>query len=326
MMVRRRGSTSRGVLIGLAVVCGAALVGGAYVHLGRISQRGNHKLERSFQYDDTAIRRVDPKLIIYRQVKQVPAGVAVPAGIAIDREGRLIVAGDKQVRVFDSDGDLTQTKDLADRPTCVAVGAEGTLWVGFVGRIEAHAAAKAAPTATVALPAGAYVTSIAVDGEDVWVADAGRKLVLRCDASGVKQELKSSEGLLVPSPHLDVAVHGNLVWVANPGKWRLEAYTRDGKPVRSFGTMGTDVAGFVGCCNPSDFAILPDGKIVTSEKGAARVKVFNTHAALDAVVADASVLGDIQGAMDVAVDPAGRVYVLDTLSRSVRIFERRDVP
>ena len=325
-MKNRRGSTSKGLLIGLAVVVGAALVGGAYGYLGRLSQRGNQKLERSYQYDDTAIRRVDPKLIKYAQVKQVPTGMAVPAGIAIDREGRLIVAGDKQVRVMDEQGRVVWTIELTDRPTCVAAGTHGTIWVGYVGRVEAHPAAEAAPAATIELPAGAYVTSIAADGENVWVADAGRKLVLRCDTSGVKQELRGQDGLLVPSPHLDVAMQGDLVWVANPGKWRLEAYTRDGKPSRSFGKMGTDAAGFVGCCNPSDFAILPDGKIVTSEKGAARVKVFDAHAALESVVADATLLGDIQGAMDVAVDPAGRVHVLDTLTKSVRIFERRNEP
>jgi DNA-binding beta-propeller fold protein YncE len=268
---------------------------------------------------------VDPALIKYRQVKQVPTGMSVPAGITV-ADGRLIVAGDKQVRVLDGEGRVIRTIDLADRPTCVTVGTHGTIWVGYVGRIEAYAAGDAAPH-TVALPEGAYVTSIAADGEDVWVADAGRKLILCIDAKGtIRQELKGSEGLLVPSPHLDVAVKDNLVWIANPGKWRLEAYTREGKPVRSFGSMSMDTAGFVGCCNPSDFAILPDGKIVTSEKGAARVKVFGANAALESVVADATTLGDIEGAMDVATDLAGRVYVLDTRSKSVRVFERRNEP
>jgi DNA-binding beta-propeller fold protein YncE len=326
-MMMQSGSTSRGVLIGLAVVAGIALVASAYLYLDRLTQRGSRTLERSFRLDDSPLRRVDPGLITYRQVEQVPTGLAVSAGIAVDGEGRLVVAGDRQVRVLDEQGQAIRSIELADRPTCIAAGADGMLWVGFVGRIEAYAAAGADPAVRLDMPAGAYVTSLAPDGEDVWVADAGRKLVLCVDRQGkIKLELRGSEGLLVPSPHLDVAVHDGLVWVANPGRWRLEAYTREGGPVRSFGRMALDTAGFVGCCNPSDFAILPDGGIITSEKGAARVKVFNTGAGLEGVVADATTLGDIEGAMDVAVDAAGRVYVLDTRSRSVRIFQRKDEP
>jgi len=56
----------------------------------------------------------------------------------------------------------------------------------------------------------------------VYVADAGKRTVLRYDSDGrllnelaKKDDAKGVAGLLVPSPHLDVAV-GAMVWFGSP--------------------------------------------------------------------------------------------------------------
>jgi len=56
-------------------------------------------------------------------------------------------------------------------------------------------------------------------------------------------------------------------------------------PLGKFGKFGMqDPADFVGCCNPINVATTPDGKVVTSEKMVARVKVFEPDGRLLAVI------------------------------------------
>ena len=62
----------------------------------------------------------------------------------------------------------------------------------------------------------------------------------------------------------------------NPGRHKIEAYTFDGELETSWGTPATTIGGFSGCCNPTHIAMLPDGSFVTSEKGLARVKVYDS--------------------------------------------------
>ena len=66
--------------------------------------------------------------------------------------------------------------------------------------------------------------------------------------------------------------------------------------------------------------MLPDGRYVTSEKGLLRVKVYDAEGRFESLVADASTLGDDTSPREVAADSRGRVLVLDTPTRSVRVF------
>ena len=107
-------------------------------------------------------------------------------------------------------------------------------------------------------------------------------------------------------------------------------------------------AGFVGCCNPVDLDLLPDGRFLTSEKIFVRVKVYDEEGEFLGLVADEAMLyPDMpptsavpearaealppEESYDVsqekfirtAVDPNGRVYVLDLESQVIAVFEER---
>ena len=87
-----------------------------------------------------------------------------------------------------------------------------------------------------------------------------------------------------------------------------------------------DIEGFCGCCNPTDIALLPDGKVVTGEKGLPRVKVYRQDGAFDAVVAEQSAFVPGSVPLDLATDASGHIFVLDALRRVVRVFERVEKP
>jgi hypothetical protein len=83
------------------------------------------------------------------------------------------------------------------------------------------------------------------------------------------------------------------------------------------------VEGFCGCCNPTHMAILPDGSFVTSEKGLPRVKIHAQSGELKAVVAAPDSFAEHTVGLDLAVDSAGRILVLDPVARAVRIFSEK---
>jgi hypothetical protein len=94
--------------------------------------------------------------------------------------------------------------------------------------------------------------------------------------------------------------------------------------------------GFMPCCNPVNFAVLPEGAFVTAEKGVTRVKIYNSDGGFVGVVAGPDQLLESgtarvcevpalcqAGGFDVAVDSAGRIYVLDTIKNVIRIFTKK---
>ncbi|MBM3243119.1 hypothetical protein FJZ31_43220, partial [Candidatus Poribacteria bacterium] len=50
------------------------------------------------------------------------------------------------------------------------------------------------------------------------------------------------------------------------------------------GYLSMDIDGFCGCCNPVNFAMLPDGRFVTCEKGLPRVKIYDADGTFSGVV------------------------------------------
>jgi hypothetical protein len=127
-------------------------------------------------------------------------------------------------------------------------------------------------------------------------------------------------GLIVPSPHLDVAIapDGN-VMNSNPGEHRVETHSPDGKMLSKWGKESMDIDGFCGCCNPTDFALLPDGSVVTSEKGLLRVKIYDSAGVFKEVVAGAESFNETITALDLAAY-LDRIYVLDPFNKVVRIY------
>ena len=95
----------------------------------------------------------------------------------------------------------------------------------------------------------------------------------------------------------------------------------DGTMLGRFGHFdGQDPAGFPGCCNPTNLVVDTQGRVIVSEKAGPRVKVYDREGGLLAVVAD-DVFDPGAKNMDLAVDSAGRIYVADTATLEICIFE-----
>ena len=324
----------------------AAIVGGvvAVVMFDATGRKGSG-LSKEFSYDVGAAARIDPNLILYEESAQpISTGFSHAHCLAIGPDGLTYVTGDKAVRVFGGDGKIVRQIKLAGAARPVAVARDGRVFVGLSDHIKVFDEQGQPLAAWQSLGDKAVTTSIAVTQNDVFVADAGNRVVVRYDMTGKlvgyigkKDVARNIPGFIIPSPYFDLAVaRDGLLRVVNPGLHRIEAYTFDGDLELSWGEFSSGIAGFTGCCNPVNIALLDDGGFVTCEKGIVRVKLYDAEGTLVGVVAgpeQLGVKGDSvacqfpeqcqSGGFDVAVDAQGRVLVLDTIKNVIRVFSRK---
>jgi hypothetical protein len=332
----------------VAVVSVAICVGvAAWMRINPSGEQGSG-LPEAFNYDLERYAKIDPALIRYDEKVKIPLDFKEPRAVAVGPDDCIFIAGDKAIAVFSADGKKLKTVRLEQEPRCLAVAkadhaSPGRLYVGMKDHIEVYDADGRRQAIWSVAAKRAVLTSIAVGEEDVFAADAGSLVVWHYDHNGKllgkigKRDLsRNIPGFVVPSPYFDVAIAPDgLLRAVNPGMHQVEAFTFDGHLEASWGKRGLNIEALCGCCNPSNIAILSDGRIVTAEKGIPRVKVYSSAGEFDCVVVGPNVLSPNPSALteccedhtlhpvDLAVDSHDRVLVLDPAAGCVRVFARR---
>ena len=113
-----------------------------------------------------------------------------------------------------------------------------------------------------------------------------------------------------------------MIYVTNPGMTRVERYSLDGKLLGFWGEGGTQPQQFSGCCNPTAVALLGDGRVVTAEKITPRVKVYDAKGKMLAFIGPEYFTKEAAG-LSLAVDSAGRLFVMDPGDGKVRVFQQK---
>ncbi len=345
-------SDARRRLPGILLAVGVVLISGLAGYLafrGDLRRDRPGRLPASFEFKLQQQLAINPEWIRYRLADHIDLPPGEVRALASGPEDHIFVADAQSVYILNREGVLQSVVALSSGPTCLAIGGAdhvepGRMYVGTTGGIEVFDA-SGQPVASWPRPnAEAVVTSIAVAHRDVFLADAGNRVVWRYDPAGeqlgqigLPDPARQVPGFVIPGGHFDVVVAAeDLLYVVNPGKLQVVAFTFAGEIGTAWGRADSSIRGFFGCCNPTHLAILPDGRFVTSEKGLPRIKVYSATGTLESVVAAPQHLGispqsvgdprltPQHSAFDIATDSRGRVLVLDPPSRSIRIFVRKD--
>ena len=314
----------------LWAIIGISVVGNIYFVYRAISDNSTLNSENPFEYTIEDFKKVDEELLQYTEINHIPLCFQQVSGIAVGFDNRIYVSGDASVVIMDSDGQAQAAIATGETAYCLAVDSNGDLYLGMDDHIELYDRDGVKKAQWESLGDSALLTSIAVSNDYLFAADAGSRIVWKYDKSGnieakigEKNESKDIPGCVVPSRFFDVSMDPDgFLWVVNPGRHSLENYIPDGSLRTSWGEYSMGIEGFCGCCNPSHITITNDGKFITSEKGLARVKVYNRLGQLESVVAGPNQFFDGTIGLDLAVDVQGRVYVLDPKKIAVRIFEK----
>lgn len=285
-------------------------------------------------YDIETYAKLDEVETRYEETGLIVPDLEEPEALAIGPGGRLYVAGLNAVAVFGEDDTEIARFNTNGAAKCIAVAQDGTVFLGFSKHVEVVGKDGAVQAVWPDIDPRAYLTSIAVLEDDVYVADAGNRVVYRFDREGSllarigeANPAEDIPGIEVPSPYLDLALNdeGDL-WVVNPGQLGLERYRSDGSIVTSwYKPSVVKLEGFSGCCNPTHIAFSNDGKLITSEKGLVRIKVYDvTSGEFEELVAGSKLFPREQSLKDLVVDAGNRILVLDPRKNAIRIFERKE--
>lgn len=325
-----KGISRMQALIAAVVVVAAAAATFVVIRSDIFGAEGSG-LGEQFDYDLTELRKIDPNLIVYRRVRSIQTGFTHPRGIAAGASDRIYIAGDESIRVFAAEGKHPIREIPLDSPPyAIAVGPDGTIYVAMTDHVEVYDPDGKRTARWASLGDKARLVALAVAEHDLFAADAGNRVVLRFDTTGKlltrigeKDADRNIPGLVVPSPYMDVAVAPDgLLRVSNPGRRRVEAYTFDGDLEFSWGESGPAIDRFCGCCNPTNLAVLPDGSLVTAEKGLPRVKIYDPEGKFVSVVASPADFGKDAAGMDLAVDSKQRIWVLDPPNGRALVYEK----
>lgn len=273
-----------------------------------------------------------------------PVSLIEPVGIAIGPGNMLYVVGDEALSILDpaGHGSEARTIRLPLHPRCVHVADDGTIYLGSEDRVLVLNPSGEIHATWAPLGPRARLTSLASTPADLYVADAGQRVIYRYDRQtgeirntigkapdGLATQPLGSKtylnvpGFVVPSPYFDLVMPADgLLRVTNPGRQRVEAYDPGGyyeEPL-TWGQASTTPSGFAGCCNPTQLALLSDGSFVTAEKGLNRLKVYSPMGQFRFVLADSVDLGAEASNLDLAVDSRDAVYVLDATEKIIRVF------
>jgi hypothetical protein len=283
-----------------------------------------------FEYDLAEVSKVDPALIGYRQKNTIPVPVDDPCGICVDTRDRLYVAGTKGIFMLDSTGRIVRVFASDEWMRFCAVDDHGRVYGGSSRELRRYGHNGLVDKTWRADSDSSHLTSVAIDDDNVYVGDAGMKIVWRLDSSwqivnriGTRDAARTVAGFILPSLHLDIAIgQDGSLWAIDAGRHVIKNFRPNGDPIASWGTAGTGYRDFCGCCNPIRMALLPDGSFVTSEKGIVRVKVYNQAGEFVCVVAPPSDFNTIGEGLDLAADSRGNILVLVAQEKAVRIYEK----
>ena len=276
----------------------------------------------------------------WQESLRFPVGMARARGVAVTEAGHILVVGDNHLHRYSRTGNLERQTELDGKPAAVAASGDDRVLVAYDDHLEVLGDDDLPVEIWDSAGETALLSGIATTETIIFAADAGTRTVLSFSPDGRRiGELEhyantgGDEELVVPSRYLDVVIGpGGLVLVNNPGRHRVEAHA-NGRKVFEWGRPGPDPEAFPGCCNPIALVVLPDGDVVTAQKGQVRIKQYSIEGQLKAEIAGpdayagqlracaAKGMKSVDSGLDLAVDDSGKVYALEPCGGEIRTYK-----
>lgn len=281
-----------------------------------------------YRYKVEKFKKIDTTTLCYNLVKEIKIDFENPSAITIDKNDNLYLAGNKNLAIYNAGGEKVIIFPISAQAKAVDVSADLDIFVAYKNKIQILDKTGNIKNTFTAFAENSHFTSILVDFEYFFVADAINKLIYKIDFEGnllqkIGEKSENFKGFIIPSPYFDLAKgREGQVWAVNPGKHQFIAFNAQGEMFSSWKKSSMGLDGFSGCCNPSHIAVLSNGDFVTSEKGLERVKIHSVTGEFKCLIAGSDKFEKGTKGIDLAVDSKDRIFVLDTKKKKVLVFEK----
>ncbi len=289
-----------------------------------------HKMQNDNPYalDVEGFNKIDPALYSHHLYQEIGVQCGRLYGVAVDKDDFIYAATDSRIIKYNPFGSEVFSFEVPEAMRTLAINSKGQIYTSSVNRIYVFNPEGYFEGILAALSDSSIITSLAIEGNDVFIADAGTRIVAHFDSLGKfnqhiggRDRAKGRTGFVIPSPFFDLAIDENRsLWVVNPGMHLFENYSFDGELLNTWGKHSPSIQGFCGCCNPSHFAFMPDGRIVTSEKGLVRVKIYSATGQFESVVAGPDQFEKHATGLDICVDSQSRIIIAEPANKSIHIY------
>lgn len=243
--------------------------------------------------------------------------------VAVSENGLIFLGGESFVSCYNNGFERQWTLKMPERITAVAVCGD-SVFASSVGKIFV-----VGKNGTIIGEWGPYevnsiFTSLSANHHLVAVADAANKIVfiLRKDGEVTGMIGQNDKRFIIPSSYFDVALTKNdTIYIANPGNHRIEKWNTHGFFISEFGNNGTGPDEFNACCNPSHFALIPQG-FVTAEKGLNRIKILGMDGGFTEFVSvNNKFVPSVP--LDVASADGKTIYAANETDSKLYVFKRK---
>ncbi len=283
-----------------------------------------------YAYDLNNFKGPDSTKICFGEINRINPEIESLKGIAVDTKDNIYLVGEKLV-VYNTKLEKRKEFALAEKAQNIEIAESGELYLGVKDHIEVWDSEGNRKANWKAFNEKSVITSLALKGESLFVADAGNKLVLKYNLKGElqkeigrKDSIKNKLGFIIPSPYFDIAIgrQGEL-WAVNSGLHQFEAYNEQGEQFSKWDRTSMQWEGFSGCCNPSHMALMSDGSFVTSEKGLVRIKIHSPNGDFKCIVASPKEFDEDARGLDLAVDSQDRIYTIVPQNNELRVYAKK---
>ncbi len=323
-----------GLLAGALIVFALGLVGLAYKQHRALQQNIKEGVFQAASAQNYGLHTSQAQAWRLKQIISLP--LQRPVAISVSNE-YIFVAGDQAFYVrTPKTNQWTMELALPASPTAlyvdnkhIFVGLRQQLAIYDYSTLQNNAAFQGNSPQPLTWDFGerSYITAILPVGEEIWLADSGQRIVHRFRQGVLAGHIAAKDpaagypGLIVPSPCVDLAetAAGDIL-LNNPGQLRVEIWSPQGYLRKAFGEPTMANEGFAGCCNPVAIACLPDGRIVTAEKGLGRVKIYTADGTWQENVAAPPLLSQGGNMFDIATSKKGEIFVLDARKKKIFVF------
>ena len=163
--------------------------------------------------------------------------------------------------------------------------------------------------------------ALACDGRgSVYVADTGNHRIQKFTTAGRFVAAWGARGAAIgcfDGPVAIVADANGGVWVCDSGNRRVQHLWSSGSFLRFMGAWGAGAGGDPGLQDPQSIAIDREGRVLVGDASSCSVRVYDGDGALLRAIDLPAQAGESVAPCDIAIGPAGEIYVCDAAGHLV---------